>query len=305
MGIIAIIKIGGPIGLNEKLAAENPVLIKLIRPDLPKVGSAQLFSSLVGVLATVGIFFSMAIGFPHNVSRFLGMRELTRRDYAIMCFFVWLIAGIPIMIDCAWNGLVSRALYGPQLLKIEPWKADLANPMLSWAVGGIPLLAAYTAALFAAALSTLSAMVFIMAGNVTRDLIKLWRPQTADRTLIWLLRALIAVFLFFPFLYTFYRPPALLAIFMGFAAIGLGGIFFYVTAISYYWKRASKVGVVAACIYGVVATLWGAWGVAHKTLGMGTMFWIVFIGCGICYFVGSLLGKPPAPAVLQKAFPER
>ena len=305
MGILAIIHVGGPMGLNEKLAAQSPALVKLIRPELPKLGKTQLFASWVGLLACPMIFFTMAIGFPHNVSRFLGMRELTKRDYAIMALFVYLVAGIPIMIDCAWNGLVARAIYGPQLLKIKPWKADLADPTMAWAVGGIPLVTFYTAALFAAALSTLSAMVFIMAGNVTRDLIKLWWPQTSDKTLIWLLRVLIAVFLFIPFFYTLYRPPALLAIFMGFAAIGLGGIFFYVTAISYYWKRASKVGVLAACIYGVIATLWGAWGVVHKTLGMGTMFWIVFFGCGICYFVGSLISRPPAPEILDKAFPKR
>jgi sodium/proline symporter len=305
MGILAIVKIGGPIGLNQKLVAENPVLIKLIRPDLPKVGPTQLFSSLVGVLACPVLFFTMAIGFPHNVSRFLGMRELTKRDYAIMCFFVWLIAGVPIMMDCAWNGLVSRALYGPKLLKIEPWKADLANPMVAWALGGIPLLAAYVAGLFAAALSTLAAMVFIMAGNVTRDLIKLWRPQTSDKTLIWLLRILLGVFLFIPFLYTFYKPPALLALFMGQAAIALGGIFFFVTAISYYWKRATKWGAIAACIYGTVMTLWGAFQIAQKKLGMGSLLWIVVIGCGICYFLVSLLTRPPREEVLNKAFPQK
>lgn len=303
LAIAAIVKIGGAVGLNEKLAAENPALISLIRPDLPKVGATQLFSDYVGIVATAFLFFSMAIGFPHNVSRFLGMRELTKRDYAIMCFFVWLIAGVPIMLDCAWNGAVARALYGPQLLKIEPWKGDLANPMLSWAVGGVPLLAAYTAGLFAAALSTLSAMVFIMAGNVTRDLLKLWRPQTSDRTAILLLRILLGVFLFFPFLYTFYRPPALLAIFMGQAAIALGSIFLWVTVGSYYWKRATKWGVIAACIYGTVVVLWGAKMIAAGKLGMGTLFWISWIGCGICYFVGSLLTKPPREEVLAKAFP--
>ena len=45
----------------------GPELIKLMRPDLPKLGSTQFFSSLVGILATPVIFFTMAVGFPHNV----------------------------------------------------------------------------------------------------------------------------------------------------------------------------------------------------------------------------------------------
>jgi len=53
-----------------------------------------------------------------------------------MVGIVWLFTGIPIMLDCSSNGLVARMLYGPQLLKIEPWKGDLAAPMLAHALGG-------------------------------------------------------------------------------------------------------------------------------------------------------------------------
>jgi sodium/proline symporter len=305
LGIFGMIKVGGPTALNETLMSQDPGLIKLMRPELPKVGKAHLFSSAVGLLATPMIFFTMAIGFPHNVSRFLGMRELTKRDYAIMALFVFLVAGLPIMIDCAWNGTIARALYGGTLFDIKPWGADLASPYLAWGAGGLPLVTLYVAALFAAALSTLSAMIFIMAGNISRDLIKLWRPQTSDRFLINLTRLLLAVFLVFPLLWTWKNPPELLAIFMGFAAIGLGGTFFYVTAVSYYWKNASSLGVILAVIYGLIATLWGAWQVSHDQLGMGWMFWIVFIGCGILYFGGGIVGKKPDQKTLDTAFPPK
>lgn len=305
LGVAGMIKVGGPTALNEALFSQDPGLIKLMRPELPKVGKAHLFSSAVGLLACPLIFFTMAIGFPHNVSRFLGMRELTKRDYSIMALFAFLVAGLPIMIDCAWNGTLARALYGGQLFNIKPWGADLADPFLAWGAGGIPLVTLYVAGLFAAALSTLSAMIFIMAGNITRDLIKLWRPQTSDRFLINLTRILLAVFLFFPLWWTWTNPPELLAIFMGFAAIGLGGTFFYVTAISYYWKKASSLGVILAVVYGLIATLWGAWNVAHNNLGMGWMFWIVFIGCGVLYFIGGFAGRKPDEETMRKAFPQR
>ena len=90
LGIWAIIYAGGFYEISSRLYAEpkvGPLLIKLMRPDLPTVGPTQLFSSLVGILATPVLFFTMAIGFPHNVSRFLGMKKMNKRDY------FWLISG--------------------------------------------------------------------------------------------------------------------------------------------------------------------------------------------------------------------
>ena len=71
--------------------------------------------------------------------------------------------------------------------------------MLAWAIGGSGLLAAYLTGLVGAAVGTLSAMVFIMSANVTRDIIKLWRPQTSDKSMLYLGYFLIALFLFLPF----------------------------------------------------------------------------------------------------------
>ncbi|HEX9920325.1 MAG TPA: sodium:solute symporter family protein, partial [Candidatus Methylomirabilis sp.] len=306
VGVWALVYAGGFHEISARLWAENPKLIALIRPDLPQLGSTQLFSSLVGILATPVIFFTMAVGFPHNVSRFLGMKKMTKKEYFWMVFTVWLIAGFPIMLDCSSNGLIARMIYGPQLLKIEPWKGDLAAPMLSHAIGGTPLMVLYVMGLFAAALSTLAAMVFIMSANVTRDVVKLWWPQVSDKGLLKLSHFLVALFLFLPFYWTLKRPPELLAIFMGMAAMGLGAIFFFVTAISYYWKRATKWGALVTVIFGTAMTLYGSWAVLFKkTLGMGTMEWILVIGCFILYFGVSLLTRPPSEATLNLLFPEK
>ena len=209
LGIWAIIYAGGFSEISAKLYAEpkvGPALIQLMRPDLPKLGSTQLFSSLVGILATPVIFFTMAVGFPHNVSRFLGMKKMSKRDYFWLVSVVWLIAGIPIMLDCSSNGLVARMLYGDQLLKIKPWQADLAAPMLAHAVGGTTLMVLYVMGLFAAALSTLAGMVFIMSANITRDVIKLLRPKTPDKSMLYLGYFLVALFLFLPFYWTWWPP---------------------------------------------------------------------------------------------------
>ena len=308
LGVLAIIKGGGFFEITRTLVAENPKFLSLIRPDLPTVGSTQLMSSYVGIFATVVIFFTMAVGFPHNTSRFLGMRKMTKKDYWKMVFIVWLFTGIPIMLDCSSNGLVTRALYGPQLLKLEPWKADLAAPMLAHAVGGSPMLALYVAGLFSAALSTLAGMVFIMSANVTRDIIKLWAPKTSDKSMLGLGWFLIALFLFIPFYFTLKRPPELLAIFMGMAAMGLGAVYFFVTAISYYWMGATKWGAVCTVVYGTVMSVVGGYYVLFKkppSLGMGTMEWILVLGCGIIYFGVSAMTKPPSEKIMNLLFPAK
>ncbi len=259
-------------------------------------------------MATPVIFFTMSVGFPHNVSRFLGMKKLNKREFILLCFVVWMTAGIPVMLDCSSNGLVARMIFGTNLLANKQWGADLSAPMLAWAVGGSPLLSVYLTGLVGAALGTLSAMVFIMSANVTRDIIKLWAPQVSDKSMLYLGYVLIAIFLFLPYYFTLQRPPALLAVFMGLAAMGLGAVFVFVTVVSYYWKRATKVGAILTVIYGTAATLWGGWAVLGRKpalLGMGTMEWILIGGCAVLYFGGSLISKPPSVQLIEKLFPSK
>ncbi len=305
LGVWALIYAGGFTEISKALMLQNPKLLGLINPSLPHIGMTQLFSSYIGILATPVIFFTMSIGFPHNVSRFLGMKKLSRKEFVTLCFVVWLTAGIPVMLDCSSNGLVARIIFGGNLLANKQWGADLSAPMLAWAVGGTGLLSMYLTGLIGAALGTLSAMVFIMSANVTRDIIKLWWPQTSDKSMLYLGYFLIALFLFLPFWWTLNKPPALLAVFMGLAAMGLGAIFFFVTVVSYYWKSATKWGAILTVLYGTAATLWGGWAVLGRKpalLGMGTMEWILIGGCLILYFVGSFATKPPSKELINKLF---
>jgi len=305
-GVWAIIKAGGFGAISTALFNVEPELIQLMRTDLPTVGPTQLFSSLVGILATPVIFFTMAVGFPHNISRFLGMSELNKKGFWILISVVFLLAGLPIMLDASSNGLISRMVFGTELLKIKPWGADLAAPYLANWVGGTPLLTLYVMGLFAAALSTLSAMVFIMSANVTRDILKLWKPQISDKILLRLGYLLMALFLFLPFYWTLYNPPPLLSIFMGLAAMGLGAIFFFVTVVSYYWKRATKWGAIACVLYGTAISIYGGYKVLYlKEMGMGTLEWLLIGGCGLLYFGISLLTKPPSQTLLAKLFPAK
>ncbi|HYA40426.1 MAG TPA: hypothetical protein VEF34_03935 [Syntrophobacteraceae bacterium] len=308
LSIWALIYAGGLGKISDALMAQKPALMTLMDRSLPPVGVTEVFSTYIGIMATPIIFLTMAIGFPHNVSRFLGMKKLSNRDFAILIGVVFVVVGIPNMLDCSSNGLVARMLFGTNLLENKQWGADLAAPMLSWAIGGTGLMCLYLTALVGAALGTLSALVFIMSANVTRDIVKLWRPQTSDQSLIGMNYFLIALFLFLPFYWTLQNPPQLLVLFMGLAAMGLGSIFFFVTVISYYWRGATKVGAMLTVIFGTVFALFGGWAVMGRKpplLGLGTTEWILITGCAITYFGGSLLTKAPSAKLLDKLFPPK
>jgi sodium/proline symporter len=304
LGIVALVFVGGPSALNAKLALQDPKLIELMRTDLPVTGNTQLFSSPVGIVATFFIFLTMATGFPHNVARFLGMRKLTKRDFSLITLMVFLVAGPPIFLNAS-TGLASRAAFGPALLDIAPWRGDLAAPYVAMIAGGRPITILYVVGVFAAALSTLSSMVMVMAGNITRDIIHIWKPNISRVFLLNLTKVFIGIFLLIPFYWTFKNPPELLAVFMGYASIGLGGIFIFCTAVSFFWRRATAMGAILCMIYGVVATLVGSIYVANQRIGMGTLEFIVLIGCAVFYFVGSLLTRPVSEEKLKQLFGEK
>jgi Na+/proline symporter len=160
-------------------------------------------------------------------------------------------------------------------------------------------------AVFAAAVSTLAGMVMIMATNVTRDLIYNLVPKASPRALLLTSRLLIIPFLAIPLWWTYTSPPPILSEFMSGSAVAQAGIFFFVVAVSMYWKRATKVGAIATIIYGMAVALlhpsvygkfvppFNHWGIWALTL---------IFGCGAIYVGLSLLTKPAPEERLAKLF---
>jgi len=285
----ALSSVGGPIALNERLALQDPRLIAPLRTDLASKPSLQFAADAIGLTATLGLFVTMAIGFPHNVARFLGMRSLTRRDVALMALVVFVSSAIP------WanviTGLSARAMFGGSVLTASPAKADAAAPFVALASGPI-VSGMYVAAVFAASLSTLAGMVLVMAGSLTRDVILLLKPSLSDRRALLLARGLVVVFALIPLTWVVVKPPDLLAYLMSGAAVGMGCIFFFVLAMTLYWRGAHKYGALACMAYGFAMTAFGGYYVyTVNEWGWGNWWWATFVGCAATYFGFSLLGR--------------
>jgi sodium/proline symporter len=305
LGIASLAFIGGPEALNAKLAAQAPELVGLVNPKLSGVPAAQFAADWIGVLATAIMFFTMAIGFPHNVARFLGIRKFTKRDFAIMMAVIAIGGSVP------WAnlivGLAARAYFGPKLAGIPGMPTglgrDAAAPLLAMVIGGVPLSTIYLVAVFAASLSTLAAMVMVMSGNVTRDILGLYMPNLSKKTLLAITRILIPIFALIPLYWAIVRPPPLLAYLMSGAAVGLGSIFFFVVAVSFYWRGATKYGAMACILYGMaMCALGGYYVYTINAWGWGYWQLATFIGCGALYFLVSLVTPKPPKERLDELF---
>ncbi|MEA2090162.1 MAG: sodium:solute symporter family protein [Thermoproteota archaeon] len=316
LGVAALIWAGGPAKIAQAIRIQTfthlgglQTEISLNEYTLPLPSLQDSFPGVdyFGVIATMFMFLFMATGFPHNISRFLGTRKITRREYWIM-LLILIVGGLtPLWIGVV--GFAARTVWGGILMTDEyyPMYGDSAPVYASMSAGGIPLASLFAASVFAAAVATLAGMVMIMATNITRDLIHNAYPGASPKKLLWLTKLMLIPFIAVPLWWTFTSPPPILSEFMAGSAVAQAGIFFLVVGVSMYWKRATKWGAIATIIYGLILTL-----LHPKAYGkfVGLRHWgywalLLMFGSALIYFLLSLATKPLPERKLKKLFPKR
>ncbi len=310
-GIASIIWAGGPAQIAEAMssaafvrpggAATSVPLGQYTAPIAPSFAGYDW----LGVVGAMFMFLLMASGFPHNIARFLGVRKTSKKDYAVLMAIVALNCVTPLMVGAM--GYAARTVWGAELMNTGPIYGDAAASLVSLAIGGSVGGAVFSMAVFSAAVSTLAGMTMIMATNMTRDLICNIRPKTSPKLLLNLSRLLVVPFIALPLWWTYTSPPPVLSEFMAGSAVAQAGIFFFVVAVSMYWKRATKWGAIATVVYGMTLSLlhpsvygkfvppfthWGVWALT------------LMFGCALIYVVVSLLTKPMPEEKLAKIFPK-
>lgn len=308
-GIASIIWAGGPAQIADTLAnatfvkpGGNATSIAISSYTAPLGASYPAFDwfSVVGVML---MFLLMATGFPHNIARFIGTRKTTKKEYGTLMLIVAIGCLTPLMIGAM--GYAGRSVWGGALMSSGPIFGDAAAALVSMSVGGPVGGAIFAMAVFAAAVSTLAGMVMIMATNISRDLIANAKPNISSKWLLRLSRLLVIPFMVIPLWWTYTSPPPVLSEFMSGSAVAQAGIFFFVIAVSMYWKRATKWGAIATIIYGLALALlhpavygarlppFNSWGVWAITL---------MLGCALVYFIVSMLTKPVPEEKLEGLF---
>uniref|UniRef100_A0A7C3F2A4 Sodium:solute symporter family protein n=1 Tax=Candidatus Methanomethylicus mesodigestus TaxID=1867258 RepID=A0A7C3F2A4_9CREN len=308
-GIASIFWAGGPSAIADAISASTYVKPGgVVTPVALGNYTASLAPSFpgydwIGVIGSLFMFLLMATGFPHNIARFLGARKASKREIGVLMAIVALNCVTPLMIGAM--GFSARAVWGGELMLSGPVYGDAAASLVSMAIGGPVGAAVFSMAVFAAAVSSLAGMVMIMATNITRDIVHNAVPKISPSSLLRLSRVLVLPFVLIPLWWTYTSPPPVLSEFMSGSAVAQGGIFFFVVAVSMYWKRATKWGAVSTILYGMGMALlhpsvygkylppfthWGVWALAL----MG--------GCAAVYVVVSLLTKPVPEEKLSRLF---
>jgi len=293
--VFALIHVGGLENLNSSLAAINPGLMKT-----PGVwGWAGLISYCL--IVSFGVW-----GMPQLVIRFYSIKKANLlRLGTVLAVVGGSIALLPYL-----NGAIARVLY-PNLASMYPGVAagkvaDLAIPTLvrnalpNWA-GGL-----FLAGVIAAGMSTFAAILIIVSSAVVRDVVqKGLRVKMSERKLVMWGR-IVSLAAGVVSLLIALRPPDLILVITAFAWAVIASTNLWPTLFGVYWKRASKVGVLASMISGAcVALLWQALAkIGWKPIsdsGIHGFIPAILVGL-LTLIVVSAFTKKPDPKRLKQAF---
>lgn len=239
---VALIEIGGPAAMVDKLHAVSPTLLTVTEG---KSGWA-MWSVIIGGLA-IGLGY---MGQPHLVARFMAIRKVSELKRSSLIAIIWAIL--------AFWGAVLVGIFGLTLYS----SGAITDPEQIMPHMVRSLLPAWLAGIFisgaiAAMMSTADSQLLVSTSAVAEDVYHRLINRTASQSrLVWLSRlatiaiAAVAYLLAFIAEDTVYR-------FVLYAWAGLAASFGPALILTLWWKRITKWGVLTGMISGtLVVILW-------------------------------------------------
>ncbi len=238
--LVALIEIGGPAALFDKLHAVNPSLLAVSEG---KSGWA-MWSVIIGGLA-IGLGY---MGQPHLVVRFMAIRKSRELKKGSLIAIVWAVL--------AFWGAVLVGVFGLAIFS----QGTITDPEQIMPQMVRTLLPAWLAGIFisgaiAAMMSTADSQLLVSTSAVAEDIYhRMIKKDASQRSLVWLSRiativiGLIAYTLAFTAEDTVYR-------FVLYAWAGLAASFGPGLLLTLWWKRVTKWGVLAGMVSGTVVVI--------------------------------------------------
>ena len=256
---VALGEVGGFSGLNDGLAAQDPVLTGLIPPDLALGVSLWIFAFFLGGLGVAGQ--------PQVVSRVMTLGTDAERKQAMMWFFVWQTPFILIMLVIGW---ASRVVFTQ-----DGFDAELGLPTLAMEVLDPFWVGLILASIFAATMSTADSQVLACTAAVTDDIRPEWSQDHATTKKVTLVVAAFATAISLGGLYVPGGDSVFSLVVL--AVYGLGGIFvpmLIVRWMGYVPDTRHSVTMMMAALTGVI--VWRLLGLNEHVFesipGMGMAF---------------------------------
>ncbi len=273
--------LGGLAAATEAVRAHAPQL--LVKGERP------MFAP--GAWASWGLAISFTvIAFPHMLVRIFAARDVTAlkntcRLYPISLVLLWL----PAVMFGVWGAADLPGLVGRESDRIFPL---MVQAHLGPALQGLAL-----AGVLAAVMSTLDAQLLTLGSMLSRDVVRRLAPALPERHEVAWGRAFVLALALVAYAIVLWRPASI----FGLATFSFSGYVMLVPTMygALHWRRMSAGGAIASILVGN-AVLLGTMSLPAPPLGLLPVAWGLLAACG-ALLVGSWLGRPPAPAVIERA----
>ena len=230
------------------VGAADPALLR------PMGEHGLTLTGVMSAVSFVGIGLAF-LGAPQLLTRFMSARNrgqiLGGGVMAVVCMIVFDIGAVL-------TGIAGRALF-PGLADHETILPVMSTELFPAIVAGVILVV-----VLAAIMSTVDSLLILASSAVVRDVFqKVFRPDYSDRRLSLIGRGLTIV-IGLGGLAVALPESRMLFWFILFAWSGLASAFTPVVLCSLFWKRTTRVGVIAGMISGfLTAVVWTLFGKQH------------------------------------------
>lgn len=269
------------------LAVQQAAPALLAKGDRPMFAPAAWASWGLAISLTV-------IAFPHMLVRIFAARDATAlknscRLYPLALVLLWL----PAVMFGVWGAAAVPGLEGRE--------SDRIFPLLVQAHTGGVMQGLCLAGVLAAVMSTLDAQLLTLGSMLGRDVIRRLRPSLPERTEVAVCRGFLVVLAVATYAAVLWRPASIFDI----ATFSFSGYVMLVPTMlgALHWRRLTAGGAIASIAVGN-AVLLLAMAQPSPPLGLLPVAWGL-LAAAAALLVGSWLGRPPAPAVIERALGPR
>lgn len=270
-------------GFGETIAELEKVGSSMFEPLTKPDGATMGFIELVSLLAWgLGYF-----GQPHILVRFMAITSSGEIKQATRIAMTWVLLSLAAAVAV---GMVGRVYLTFPLEGTETETVFLVmtNTLFPPIIAGIVL-----SAVLAAIMSTASSQLLVAASAFAQDIYRMWiRKDAEEKELVWLSRASVLIIASIS-IFLGLNPNSFILDMVAYAWAGFGAAFGPAILMSLFWRRTTKMGVVAGIIVGGITVI--VW----KQLALFGLYEIVpgFIFSIITIYVVSIMDKEPVKSI--------
>ncbi|MDY2685510.1 MAG: sodium/solute symporter [Selenomonadaceae bacterium] len=265
--IVSLQAVGGFSGLEDKLAAINPDMLRVVEPS-DKADAQMTISGIIGNFVFWCVIF---ISQPYLCSRFLAIPNVSRKTIGVFLITALVLTVIYNSFYIA--GLTGRVLFpdaDPDHLTVTMAINLLPNAMAALMMIGI----------FAAMISTATSILLVVGQAIGRDFYaKTFNKNASPEKEVFATRIAVTVIAIACMLFNYTNPPHFLSIFLYLGLSGIGsciGVPLFTGIVS---DRGTKEGAIASSIAGPAAYM-------TFTYAFGVNFWV---SCLLAVLVAALM----------------